>query len=69
MIIDKIITWYAEKWAKDNLTTENLKKGFEAFCEWASDPNIREAWGRLAKFCVSEIIKEVKNKANENNEH
>ena len=63
MIVDKLITWYAEKWVKENLTTENIKKGFEAFCEWASDPNIREAWGRLAKFCVSEIIKEIKEKA------
>ena len=63
MIIDKLITWYAEKWAKDNLTEANIKKGFKGLWEWLCDKNIQEALLRLAKFCVEEILKEIKEKA------
>ena len=58
-----IVEWFAKRWAKKNLTTENLKKGFEGFCEWVADPLIREALGRLVRFCVEELLKEIKEKA------
>lgn len=65
MLIEKAIAWFAKRWAKDNLTEENVSKGAKGFWEWLTDPLIKEALWRVVKFCLVEILKEIKEKANE----
>lgn len=65
MLIEKAVAWFAKRWAKDNLTEENVSKGAKGFWEWLTDPLIKEALWRVAKFCLVEILKEIKEKANE----
>ena len=62
MLIEAVIKWYAEKWAKDNLTESNIKKGFEAVCEWLCDQNIRQALLTLLTFCLKGILQEIKDR-------
>ena len=69
MLIDKAVAWFAKRWAKDNLTEENISKGAKGLWEWLSDPLIKEALWRVVKFCLVEILKEIKEKANENDSH
>ena len=65
MLIEKAVAWFAKRWAKDNLTEENVSKGAKGFWEWLTDPLIKEALWRVVKFCLVEILKEIKEKANE----
>jgi hypothetical protein len=65
MLIDKAVAWFAKRWAKDNLTEENISKGAKGLWEWLSDPLIKEALWRVVKFCLVEILREIQKKANE----
>ena len=62
-MIKALITWYIQSWIKDNLTEANIKKGFEGFCEWLADENIRRAIMEIVKFCVKGIVSEIKEQA------
>lgn len=64
-MIKALITWYVKDWLKDNLTESNIKKGFEGFCEWVADENIKRAIAEIIKFCLLGIIKEIQIKVNE----
>lgn len=68
MIVDKVITWLAKRWAEKNLTEANFKIFAAAFWEWITDPNIRETLWRIFKFCVVEIIEEIKKQKRRNDE-
>lgn len=67
MIVDKIISWFFQKWCRENLTDQNIKKGFQALCSWLADPIVREELKLVASFCAREIYNEIKKQLNEKN--
>lgn len=63
---DTIVSWFIKDWATRNLTVDNLKSGVKGLGGWLADPLIRDALMRVVKFCLSEIINEIKQHAKNN---
>lgn len=60
MIVDKVLTWLANRWMKKNLTQENFTAWACGFWDWITDRNIRRALWEISKFCIVNVIEEVK---------
>lgn len=69
MIVDKVLVWLAERWAKKNLTEENFAAWCKGLWAWICDKETRSEIGRLFRTYTPMIIEELKKqkKRNEKN--
>lgn len=62
-----LVEWLAKRWAKKNLTDENIAAGARGLWGWIADKNIRQTIWSLVKYCVVEAIKTIREENEKNN--
>jgi hypothetical protein len=68
MIVDKVLTWLAERWMKKNLTAENFTAWCKGLWAWLCDKETQSELGRLFKTYAPMIIEELKKQKKRNEE-